>query len=54
MTDEANVYLCGNVNSQNCRYWATENPRIIRQKPLNSEKVIVWYGVEYFGVIGPF
>ena len=26
MTDEANFHLCGNVNSQNCRYWATENP----------------------------
>ena len=41
MKDEANFHLCGNVNSQNCRYWATENPREIHQKPLHSEKVIV-------------
>jgi hypothetical protein len=40
MTDEANFHLCGNVNSQNCRYWATEKPRDIHQKPLHSEKVI--------------
>jgi hypothetical protein len=31
MTDEANFHLCGNVNSQNCHYWATENPRNIHQ-----------------------
>jgi hypothetical protein len=41
MTDEANFHHCGNVNSQNCRYQATENPRDIHQKPLHSEKVIV-------------
>ena len=54
MTDEANFHLCGNVNSQNCRYLATENPRDIYQKPLHSDKVIVWCGVASFGVIGPY
>ena len=39
---------------QNCRYWATENRRDIHQKPLHSEKVIVWCGVASFGVIGPY
>ena len=29
MTDEANFHVCGNVNSQNCHYWATEHPRDI-------------------------
>jgi len=53
MTDEANFHLCDNVNSQNCRYWATENPCNIHQKPLHSEKVIVWCGVASFGVIDP-
>jgi hypothetical protein len=51
MTDEANFHLCGNVYSQN---WATENHRDIHQKPLHSEKVIVWCGVGSFGVIGPY
>ena len=53
MMDEANFHLCGNVNSQNCRYWATKNPRNIHQKPLRSEKVIVWCGIASFGMIGP-
>jgi hypothetical protein len=54
MTDEANFHLCGNVNSLNCRYWSTENLRDIHQKPLHSEKVTVWCGVTFFGVIGPY
>jgi hypothetical protein len=54
MTDEANFHLCDNVNSQNCHYWATENPCNIHQKPLHSEKVIVWCGVASFGVIDPY
>jgi hypothetical protein len=53
MMGEANFHLCGK-SSQNCHYWATENPRSIHQKPLHSEKVIVWCGVESFGVIGPY
>ena len=53
MTDEANFHLCGSVISQNCRYRATENLRDIHQKPLHSEKVIVWCSVT-FGVIGPY
>ena len=52
MTDEANFHLCG--SSENCRYWATENPRDIHQKALHSEKVIVWCGVASFGVTGPY
>jgi len=52
MTDEANFHLFG--SSQNSRYWATENPRDIHQKPLHSEKVIVWCGAASFGVIGPY
>jgi hypothetical protein len=30
MMDEANFHLCGNVNSQNCHYCATKNPRDIQ------------------------
>jgi hypothetical protein len=51
MTDRANFHLCGNVDSQNL---ATENPRDIHQRHLNSEKIIVWCGVASFGVIGPY
>ena len=54
MTDEANSHFCGNVTSQNCCYWATENPHDIHQKTLHSGKVIVWCGVASFGVISPY
>ena len=54
MTDEANFHLRGNVSSQNYRYWTTANTRDIHQKPLHSEKVIVWCGVASFWVIGPY
>ena len=37
MMHEANFHLYGNVSSQNCCYWATENRRDIHQKPLHSE-----------------
>ena len=52
MTDEGNFHLFG--SSQNCHYWATGNPCDIHQKPLRSEKVIVWCGVASFGVISPY
>jgi len=51
---KAKFHLCGDVNSQNCPYWATENTRDIHQKPLHSEKFIVWCGVASFGVIDPY
>jgi hypothetical protein len=54
MMDEADFHLCGNINSQNSRYWTTENPHDIHQKPLHSEKVITWCGVASCRVIGPY
>jgi hypothetical protein len=54
MTGEANFHVCGNVNSQNCQYCTTENPRIIHREPLHSNKVIVWCGVASFGVMGTY
>jgi hypothetical protein len=46
--------LNGNVNKQNFRYWAAENPNMLHQKPLHSEKVTVWCGVSAFGVLWPY
>jgi hypothetical protein len=54
MTDEANFHLCGNVSSQNICYWATKNHHNLHQKPLHSEKFIVWCRVTSFGVISPY
>ena len=32
VTYEPNFRLCGNVNSQNCRYWTTENLAVFTRK----------------------
>ena len=54
MSDEANFYLNGMVNKQNCRYWAVENPSENYERPLHSPKVTVWCGVSERSVVGPY
>lgn len=53
-SDESTFMLNGEVNRQNCRYWADENPRWMReghtQRPV---KVNVWAGIVGNQVIGP-
>lgn len=53
-SDEAHFHLSGIVNKQNFRYWAENNPQIIRERPLHSPKLTVWCAVSQFGVIGPY
>ena len=38
-TDEAHFYVCGTVNTYNCRIWSTENPHQVQQMPLNSPHI---------------
>jgi hypothetical protein len=52
-SDEAHFHLSGCVNKQNFRYWAADNPRQLRERPLQSERVNVWCGIAEFGIIGP-
>ena len=35
--DEAHFQLDGYVNTQNCRIWGAENPRVIHEKPLHAQ-----------------
>ena len=45
MSDEAHFHLSGEVNKQNLRYWASENPLHIHENPLHSERVTVWRAI---------
>lgn len=54
MSDEAHFLLSGSVNKQNCRFWGTENPQKLHQRPLHSPKLTVWCGISTSGIIGPF
>ena len=53
-SDEAHFDLAGYVNKQNCRFWGREDPKIMHEKPLHSERVTVWCAVTYSCVIGPY
>lgn len=52
-SDEAWFHLDGQVNAQNSRTWSTFNPRLIRERPLHSEKIGVWCAISRKRVIGP-
>lgn len=54
MSDEAHFQLNGFVNKQNCRIWATENPRVLHQRQLHPVKCTVWCGVSSERIIGPY
>jgi hypothetical protein len=54
MSDEAHFHLSGIVNKQNTRFWATENPRLLLETPLHSERVTVWCAISSQHIIGPY
>lgn len=54
MSDEAHFHLSGEVNKQNCRYWAETNPRQLHERPLHSPRVTVWCAISRRCVIGPY
>lgn len=53
-SDESTFMLNGEVNRQNCRYWADRNPHWMREgHTQRPEKVNVWAGIVGDRVIGP-
>lgn len=54
MSDEAHFHLDGSVNKHNCRFWCSDNPQILQERPLHSARVTVWCAVGEVGVIGPY
>jgi len=53
-SDEAHFQLDGYLNTQNCRIWGAENPRVIHENPLHGHRATVWCGFWAGGVIGAY
>ena len=53
MLDEAWFHLSEYVNSQNTRYWSSENPHVIHETPLHDLKIGVWCAVSGTNVVDP-
>lgn len=53
-SDESHFSLDGSVNRHNCRYWAPERPKWIREHGLHPLKTTVWAAMWSGGVIGPY
>ncbi|KAJ8946864.1 hypothetical protein NQ318_006774 [Aromia moschata] len=54
-SDEATFILNGQLNRQNCRYWAEENPHWMRElHTQRSQKTNVWAGIIQDGIIAEF
>ena len=54
-SDEANFFVNGEVNKQNCRYYSRENPHWMDPTKQHScPKVVVWCGLWKSHVLGPF
>jgi hypothetical protein len=54
MSDEAWFNLSGYINSQNSRYWSTENPHQFVETPLHAQKRGVWCAVSTRRIITAF
>jgi hypothetical protein len=52
-SDEAWLHLSGYVNTQNNRFWSSENPHQLHEHPLHDIKVGAWCAVTSKRIIGP-
>ena len=53
ITDEAWFHLSGYVNSQNNRYWSSDNPHEFQEQPLHDQKIGVWCAISSRRIVGP-
>ena len=54
MSDGAHFHIGSFVNRQNCRIWDSENLKMIIEKPLYLQSIIVWCGFWAGRIIGPY
>lgn len=52
-SDEAHFHLDGQVSSQNHRFWGTQPPNEVAERPLHSEKCTAWCAISAQGICGP-
>jgi hypothetical protein len=50
--DKVWFHLSGYVNSQNSRIWSTENPHVLHETPLHSQKIGVWCAISRRRIVG--
>ncbi|GFV06714.1 putative DD41D transposase [Trichonephila clavipes] len=50
-SDEAQFWLNGYVNKQNCRIWSETNPQVYVETPLHPEKLTVWCALWAGGIL---
>ncbi|GFY11104.1 hypothetical protein TNCV_4470901 [Trichonephila clavipes] len=50
-SDEADFWLNGYVNKQNCRIWSEANPQVYVETPLHPKKLIVWCALWAGGIL---
>ncbi|MFX9325343.1 hypothetical protein ABTO11_19335, partial [Acinetobacter baumannii] len=53
-SNEAHFRLTGFVNTQNCRIWGSENPKVIGELSMHPQRVTVWCGFWSGGLIGRY
>ena len=41
-SNEVHFTLTGYIIKKNCRIWGSEDPQVIKERPLHPEKVSVW------------
>jgi hypothetical protein len=50
--DDAWFHLSGYVNSQNSRFWSSENPHLLHEVPLHSHKIGCWCATSRKRIVG--
>ncbi|GFT46569.1 hypothetical protein TNCV_3184251 [Trichonephila clavipes] len=53
-SDEADFWLNGCVNKQNCLIWSEANPQVYVETPLHPEKLTVWCALLAGEIPGPY
>jgi hypothetical protein len=52
-SDEDCFHLSGYVNSQNSRFWNSENPQLFHEVSLHSLKIGCWCAISRKRIVGP-